>query len=66
MFIYGGRDTWSATAVQLSDEAIKRGLKKYVNPVGHHGTRIRDFKNEQGSEIIGDLETWLEVKVTQD
>lgn len=25
MFIYGGRDTWSATAVQLTDEAKERG-----------------------------------------
>lgn len=60
MFIYGGRDTWSATAVQLSDNAINRGLKKYVCVDGHHGTRIRHFSDDERKRIIEHLEEWLQ------
>lgn len=59
MFIYGGRDTWSATAVKLSDEAKERGLVKYVLKTGHHGTRIRDFSEDQQAEIKRTLEGWI-------
>jgi len=62
MFIYGGRDTWSATAVELSDEAKDRGLVKYVLPTGHHGTRIRNFSPVQQSEMRRTLELWLDTK----
>ena len=63
MFIYGGLDTWSATAVQLSDEAKDRGLEKYVMPTGHHGTRIVNFSDEQQATIKKTLELWMGVKL---
>lgn len=63
MFIYGGLDTWSATAVQLSDEAKSRGLVKYVLPDGHHGTRIRDFNAKQQDAIKKTLELWMDAKI---
>ena len=59
MFIYGGLDTWSATAVHLSEEAQRRGLVKYVLPQGHHGTRIRNFDQNKRDEIKKTLDLWI-------
>lgn len=59
MFIYGGKDTWSATAVQLGDDAKNRGLKKHVFAGGHHWTRIRHFEEEERKHIIKTLESWI-------
>ena len=59
MFIYGGLDTWSATAVQLSDEAKSRGLVKYVSADGHHGTRMRDFSKKTQKEMKQILDKWI-------
>jgi hypothetical protein len=59
MFIYGALDTWSATAVQLSDQAKGRGLLKYVMPTGHHGTRIGSFDKKTQAEIKKALESWI-------
>ncbi|MFT6983238.1 MAG: hypothetical protein ACJAUD_002010 [Crocinitomicaceae bacterium] len=61
MFIYGGLDTWSATAVQLSDAAKSRGLLKYVRAGGHHGTRMRDFSFKKQKEMKSALDKWLEI-----
>ncbi|MFT5819773.1 MAG: hypothetical protein ACI8ZM_000998 [Crocinitomix sp.] len=59
LFIYGEYDTWSATAVELGEEAQARGLKKYVNPEGHHDTRIASFDSETKAEIIATIESWI-------
>lgn len=61
LFIYGGLDTWSATAVQLSDAAKRRGLVKYVQAGGHHGTRMRNFRTETQKEMKTTLDKWLEI-----
>ncbi|NOQ70882.1 MAG: aminopeptidase [Crocinitomix sp.] len=60
LFIYGEYDTWSATAVELGEEAQARGLKKYVNPKGHHDTRIANFDSETKAEIIATIKGWIE------
>lgn len=59
MFIYGEVDTWSATAVELTEEAKSRGLKKYVFPRGNHGTRIHSFDEKTQKEIRKTLKKWL-------
>ena len=59
IFIYGALDTWSATGVELSDEAKARGLKKYVSEDGHHDTRISSFPAETQEEIKATLENWI-------
>jgi hypothetical protein len=59
LFIYGEYDTWSATAVELSEAAMARGLKKFVNPGGHHSTRIRNFDAETKAEILKIVEGWI-------
>jgi hypothetical protein len=61
MFIYGGLDTWSATAVQLSDAAKSRGLVKYVKAGGHHGTRMRNFHPKTQKQMKTTLDKWLEI-----
>lgn len=60
LFIYGEYDTWSATAVDLKENDK---CKKFVNPEGSHGTRIRSFPPEMKNEIIKTLEEWLEIKI---
>lgn len=60
LFIYGEWDTWSATAVDLKGNSK---CKKFVNPEGAHGTRIRNFPPEMKNEIISTLEEWLEVSI---
>ncbi|MCY1635181.1 S28 family serine protease [Marinifilum sp. D737] len=60
LFIYGEWDTWSATAVDLKDNTK---CKKFVNPEGSHGTRIRNFPAEMKTEIIKTLEEWLEMPI---
>ena len=62
MFIYGGLDTWSASAVNLSEQAKSHGLKKYVYNKGHHGTRIKHFPSEEKKAIVNTLESWLNAK----
>lgn len=59
IFIYGGYDTWYATAVELTEEAEARGLKKYVLPGGHHDTRIKSFPEATQNEIKEMLDLWL-------
>ena len=61
LFIYGELDTWSATAVNLSDQAIARGLVKYVKKDGSHSTRIRSFDSVKQKEIISVIEKWIGV-----
>jgi hypothetical protein len=60
LFIYGEWDTWTATSVDLKGNTK---CKKFVNPKGSHGTRIRNFPPEMKSEIIKTLEEWLEMPI---
>ncbi|NOU60388.1 S28 family serine protease [Marinifilum caeruleilacunae] len=63
LFIYGEWDTWSATAVDLKENTK---CKKFVNPEGAHGTRIRHFPPEMKKEIIKTLEKWLEMPIANE
>lgn len=56
MFIYGGLDTWSATAAELGSN---EKCKKYVFEAGHHGTRIKSFEEQKRKEIVETLKAWL-------
>ncbi len=62
LYIYGGNDPWGACAPSPKPEidALKMVLKG-----GHHGTRIKDFSNEDQQEIVDKLQSWLghEVKI---
>ena len=60
LFIYGEYDSWSATAVELENEASKRELYKFVLPKGSHTTRIKSFSPESQMEIYNIIDGWLE------
>ena len=60
LFIYGEYDAWSATAVDLTKDASKREMYKFVQPQGDHRTRIKSFKPEKQTEIYTIIDSWLE------
>jgi hypothetical protein len=60
IFIYGGYDTWTSTSVELlgltnSVKMVKKG--------GSHGTRIKNFSDDEKKIIYDKLEEFLGVKV---
>lgn len=59
LFIYGEYDAWSATAVELIENADKRELFKFVKPKGDHRTRIKSFDIEKQKEIYSIIDSWL-------
>ncbi|MGB5988919.1 MAG: S28 family serine protease [Marinifilaceae bacterium] len=52
LFIYGAMDTWGSTAVELGGN---NKCKKFLMPTGHHGTRIRDFSENDKMDIMNCL-----------
>jgi hypothetical protein len=60
IYIYGEKDLWSATAMELSG---KTNALKMVNKGGSHRTKIRDLTQEQRAAILNALKEWLGVTV---
>ncbi len=60
LFIYGEYDTWSATAVELTDDASTREVFKFVRPKGNHKDRIRNFDEDSQKRIYGIIDSWLD------
>ena len=60
IFIYGGNDTWSASAVELTGET---NSIKMVKQGGSHRTRINSFSSEEKEIIYTTLEDWLDIKI---
>lgn len=63
IYIYGGNDPWSASAVQLSGKtnALKMVLKN-----GSHKTRISSFPEEQQMQMLDSLKTWLNIDIEEE
>ena len=59
LFIYGEYDSWSATAVELTKDASKREVYKFVNPKGSHTTRIKSFTPKTKQKIYTIIDAWL-------
>ena len=59
LFIYGEYDAWSATAVELKDDASKREMYKFVQPKGDHRTRIRSFNDDSQKHIYEIIDGWV-------
>ena len=59
LFIYGEYDAWSATAVELQDNASLREVYKFVKPKGDHRTRIRTFSEENQKRIYEIIDGWI-------
>jgi len=60
LFIYGEYDAWSATAVELTDDASKREVYKFVRPKGNHRDRIKTFDEESQKRIYDIIDSWLD------
>jgi hypothetical protein len=56
IYIYGEKDLWSATAMELSG---KTNALKMVQKDGCHRARIKDLSSEQKSAISSALMQWL-------
>ncbi len=63
LFIYGGNDTWTATAVQLTGET---NAVKMVKDGGAHRTRIRSFDEKEKEIIYSTLEEWLGIEISRE
>ena len=59
LFIYGEYDAWSATAVELTDDASNRELYKFVRPKGNHRDRIRTFDEQSQKQIYEIIDSWV-------
>ena len=59
LFIYGEYDAWSATAVELLNEASKREVYKFVRPKGNHRDRIKSFDEDSQKQIYRIIDSWL-------
>ena len=60
LFIYGEYDAWSATAVELTEDATSREVYKFVRPKGNHRDRIKTFDEESQKRIYGIIDGWLQ------
>jgi len=60
IYIYGGNDTWSATAVRLTG---RTNAVKMVKSGGCHTTRIKDFIGDDKKKIYSALEQWLGINI---
>lgn len=56
LFVYGGLDPWSATAVELKQN---HKCKKYIKAGMNHGCRIADFEGITRQDIIDTIKGWL-------
>lgn len=60
LYIYGGSDTWSATAVDIGTAT---NAIKMVRAGGSHITRIKSFSEEEKERIFSTLEDWLGIEI---
>jgi hypothetical protein len=60
IYIYGEKDLWGATAMELSG---KTNAIKIVKPGGSHRTRIRTLPPEQQNSVYSALEEWLGIRI---
>ena len=61
IYIYGGSDTWSATAVPPSDEVD--ALWFMLKGKSHSTANIRNMNDEEREKLISTLEKWLSLEI---
>lgn len=59
LFIYGGKDPWAATAVDLKGNW---NCRKYIRAEMDHRCRIKDFDPVSKEDLIDTLKEWLNLK----
>ncbi len=62
IFIYGGLDTWTASAVLPSDNVD--ALWFIMNGEHHGSARIRNLSSEDKDKLIDALERWLKIEIS--
>jgi hypothetical protein len=62
LYIYGGIDTWSATAVPPSEKVD--ALWFFLQGQGHGGARIRNMAPEEKEKLVSALKRWLDIEIT--
>jgi hypothetical protein len=60
IYIYGGNDPWTASAVELTGTT---NSLRMIKKDGNHRTKIQDLSPEQQSVVARTLEEWLGVKI---
>jgi hypothetical protein len=63
IYIYGGMDTWTASAVEPSDEV---DALWFIMPGENHGSaRIRNMSDSDKEKLISTLERWMVERVNE-
>jgi hypothetical protein len=62
IYIYGGIDTWSATAVPPSEKVD--ALWFFLPDQGHAGARIRNMSPGDKEKLVSALKRWLDIEIT--
>mgnify|MGYP002725479272 CR=1 FL=1 len=62
IYIYGGNDTWTASAIAPND---KVDSEWFILKGKHHGTaRISEMNDSEKEKLISTLEKWLSIQIT--
>lgn len=62
LYIYGGIDTWSATAVPPSEKVDAVWI--FLPGQGHGGARIRNMTPEEKEKLVATLTRWLNIEIS--
>lgn len=63
ILIYGENDPWSAGALDVPAAAVARGVHKYIQPLGNHGSKLAGLADADKTEAYGLLSQWMNATV---
>ena len=61
IYIYGGNDTWSASAIQPSENVDSHWF--FLKGKDHGQARIKNMTAEEKEKFVKTLEEWLSIKI---
>jgi hypothetical protein len=64
VYINGASDTWSATAVPVSDN--QNSVWFFMDGKHHYNARIRNMDKEDYDKLVSTLENWLSLTIEND
>ncbi len=59
ILIYGENDPWTAGALAVPPEALARSVRKYIAPLGNHGSKLATLTGPDATEAYALLAQWL-------
>jgi len=59
ILVYGQNDPWTAGALDVPPAAVSRGVRKYVAPLGNHGSKLSSLGAADAQEAYALLGQWL-------